>query len=292
MVSPSQDAPETLEPAAVPDHSLEAKSELDRDHAFAGETFQYSLTITWTGSQPWVNLDPPEVEWTEGIEQIEVRIRSGSKTGPEGPVGEKTFIYDLAASKTGRIRLPDFELEILFREGGRRTVSAPGREIEIRERPTPTSEKLRSVVAENRWLILGVAAIVAGGVLFFFLGQRKSAQEVDRPEDPWQPLLDRLKRCEALHKSGQTREFYSEIEEIVISACGLWSGRRETRVDRYLAGAGIPDAATADLAPLAEEIQERKFRPDQPRPEEMQRTYKQARTVLVLLQELHKGKVS
>lgn len=292
MDSSSQDAPETLEPAAVPDHALEARSGLDRESAFTGETFQYSLTVTWTGSQPWVNLDPPVVNWAEEIEQLEVRTRSGSKTGPEGPVGEKTFIYDLAASKTGRIRLPDFELEILFREGGRRTISAAGREIEIRERPTPASEKMRGAIVANRWLILGLAAIGLGGILFFFLGRRKSAQEVDQPEDPWNPLEERLKRCEALHKTGRTREFYSEIEAIVISACGLWSGGRETKVDRYLAGAGIPDAVAAELAPLAEEIQERKFRPDQPRPEEMQRTYKQARTIVARLQELHKGKVS
>lgn len=290
--SPAQDSPETSELAPVPDHSLEARSDLDREFAFVGETFHYSLTITWEGSQPWVNLDPPEVDWTEEIEQVEVRTRSGSKTGPEGPVGEKTFIYDLASSKAGRIRLPDFELEILFREGGRRTVSAPGKEIEIRERPTPASEKVMGALAENRWLILGVSAVAMGGVFFSFVGRRRKGGEETRPEDPWEPLHEGLKRCEALHKTGQTREFYTEIEGILTSACGIWSGRSETKLDRYLEAERLPDSVGAVLAPLVGEIQERKFRPDQPRPEEMQRTYKQARTVLTMLQELHKGKVS
>jgi hypothetical protein len=39
-----------------------------------------------------------------------------------------------------------------------------------------------------------------------------------------------------------------------------------------------------DFKILIGEIDERKYRPDQPRPEEMQRTYKQARSVLVFLQ--------
>jgi len=55
---------------------------------------------------------------------------------------------------------------------------------------------------------------------------------------------------------------------------------------------GLPPSISEDLKTLLSECSERKYRPDRPRPEEMDRSLRQARSVVKLLKELHQKRGS
>ncbi len=283
-------SPATPEMAIAQEFDIEGRSEIGRNTVYVDDSFQYTLILSWLGNQQWISLDPPEVSWPESVEQVDVRTKSISKAGSAGPVGEKSFIYELAVTAPGTVRLPDIQVEILFRDSSTQSVEIIGKEIAVSQRPTPASEKLISKLRKNGWIIGGVCLLLMAALGFYFGSKKRESRNEGEETDRWAPLEESLKRCEALQKAGQARDFYGLLESTLISACILYTGRTHRKFGDYCDDDSIPESVKTDLQSLVGEIEERKYRPDQPRPDEIQRAYKQARSALSSLKQLYQEK--
>ncbi|MCA9447097.1 MAG: hypothetical protein KC931_08270 [Candidatus Omnitrophica bacterium] len=284
--------PTTQESESTPEYEIEGSSQLSSDEAFTGEVFHYTLTLSWEGQQEWLSLDPPEIAWPEEIEQVDTRIKSVSKAGAHGPRGEKSFIYDLTVKKAGKYDLPDVDVEILFQDSSTKTVDILGKTVNVTDRPPPAGQVMTEKLKKNGWIIGGVCALIVAALFFFILSNRKKGEvETDRP-DPWEPVEESLNRCEALQKAGQAREFYGALESTLIAACTLCQGSAPRKLSDCSMVKKLEGQVQEDFKSLSGEIEERKYRPDQPRPEEMERTQKQARKVLSSLKQIYQERGS
>lgn len=100
-----------------------------------------------------------------------------------------------------------------------------------------------------------------------------------------QPIEAELKKVEAFIQAGENRDLYADLEALLRAALHAALGSQERDLAALVRGLSVPDRLQQDIAGLADEIHERKFRPDRPRPEEMQSALKRFRAILRALRE-------
>lgn len=275
----------------VPEYDVEATSRVHEQSVTELGRFTYEVELSWEGSQQWFSLESPEVDWPDGIVQIEASQKSGSSMGESGPIGTKSFLYLLEAQKSGEVRFPTIRVQLMA-PGTEEpiTVEAPGTSLTILERKPSASEKFSAFLSDYWYLVLGVAGLLCVALVLFVLKSRKDRRGMEPPPDPWAPIDETLKKAESLRGGGRDREYYETLEKGVRAGLALVgasaNGANPDKIE------GLPQSVAEDLQSLLNECSERKFRPDRPRPEEMDRSLRQAKSVIKTLKELHQKRGS
>lgn len=276
---------------ALPPVDVKGSAEVLEGSLFAGEPFQYRLKLSWQGSTDFLSLAPPVVSWPGGLTQVDVSQSVRTEAGAEGPVGVKTFTYSLLPERATDFKLPSIQIDLNRPGGQSQRVEIPGIEVTVANRPPTLGEQARKSLRENRFLAIGGALVVAVGLFVFFLSRRNRTSTDEIPSiDPWKNVESGLKNVEALLSSGESRSFYSSIESVLRSGLSILTGIDERDLARYLESDRLPTAVSDELKPLVSEIQDRKFRPDRPRPEEMARACRRLKAVLAAMKANEGGK--
>jgi hypothetical protein len=272
-------------PQPLPEYDIQATGRVQDETVEEGKPFTYSVTLSWEGSQGWYSLKDPEVSWPKGIRQREVSTQSRSVAGESGPLGTKSYRYLLVADKADEYEIPTIAVEVIA-PGVETpvTVEALGCKVRVEPRKVSLEEKAGSVVRKNWPVLLGVTFVVMAGLVVYLLQRRRSKPEKPLP-DPWEPVDRDLKNAEALRLTGNGRDYYGALEKVIRNALSV-AGIEVKDLPFQLADLqDLPDKTVEELQSLTREIAERKYRPDRPRPEEMDRSLRAAKSVLKLLKE-------
>ena len=270
----------------IPEYDVQATSRVKEDRVTELDRFAYEVELSWEGSQQWFSLESPEVEWPDGIVQIEASQKSGSSMGDSGPVGTKSFLYLLEAQRAGEVRFPTIRVELLA-PGTEEpiTVEAPGTNLTVLERKPSASEKFSTFLSDYWYLVVGVAGLLCVALVLFVVKSRKDRRIAEAPSDPWAPIDEILKKSESLRGGGRDREYYETLEKGVRAGLALVGASPNQAGPGKIEG--LPQSFAEDLQALLSECSERKYRPDRPRPEEMDRSLRQAKSVIKALKEYH-----
>lgn len=265
---------------------IKASTKIVPTEPVAGEPFQYVVTISWEGSANWVSIDAPNVEWPKHIEQTKVSQGVTASAGEDGPIASKWFEYTLVGATAGTYSLPSIDIDVIPMNGEKLTVDAPGDSITIAQRVPTVRERTGSLLQERGLLIGGVSSIVLVALIIGFIKWKRS-QTVEEAVvvDPWEGIDEGVEKAAALRSSGQVREYYSGLESVLGQAIGLYLGRNDAKLSSLLEDDALPEMIRDESNRLAHEIDERKYRPDQPRPEEIDRSLRQLRTIVKTLKE-------
>lgn len=268
-----------------PQLDLETSAEVLQKEIRAGEPFDYQIVLSWKGNPTWVSLKQPEIKWPKEIRQIKVGTGVRSSPSSDGTTGSKFFKYTLVCDKAGSQHLPEVPVEVTPEGKDAFPVTAPGVGFEVKEAKVPASRKLEAFLKKNGLILGGVAFVVLAGVVVSVISKRKSKPPVGEAADPWLALENDLKRMDALRFAGEGREFYGELEGQLRSALRIGVGFEERDLSKAPDLETVPGSVREDLAKLVSDINERKFRPDRPKSEEMSSALGQMRALARALKE-------
>jgi oxygen tolerance protein BatD len=269
----------------LPEYDIQAAGRLQEETLEEGKPFTYAVTLSWEGNQGWYSLKDPDVDWPKGIRQLEVSTQSRSVAGESGPLGTKSYRYLLVADKADEYELPTIAVEVVA-PGVETpvTVEALGSKLRVDPHKASLEEKTGSAVRENWPVLLGVTLVAVVGLVVYFLQRGRSKPEEPLP-DPWEPVDRDLKNAEALRLSGSGRDYYGALEKAIRNALSVAGIDAKDSLFQQGDSQGLPEETVEDLQSLTKEIAERKYRPDRPRPEEMDRSLREAKSVLRSLKE-------
>jgi hypothetical protein len=268
-----------------PNLDLEASAEVLQKEIHAGEPFDYQIVLSWKGNPTWVSLKQPEIQWPREIRQIKVGTGVRSSPSAGGPVGSKFFKYTLVCDKAGSQHLPEVSVEVTPEGKDAFPVTAPSVGFEVKEAHIPASMKAQAFLKRNGLVLGGIAFVVLAGLVVSVISKRKSRPPEEEAADPWLVLDSDLKKMDALRFAGEGREFYGELEGQLRSALRISVGFEGRDLSKATDLETVPGPAREDLAKLVSDINERKFRPDRPKSEEMSSALGQMRALVRALKE-------
>lgn len=270
-----------------PEYDIQASARIQEEAVEEGKPFTYAVSLSWEGNQGWYSLKDPDVDWPKGIRQLEVSTQSRSVAGASGPVGTKSYLYRLVADKADEYEFPTITVEVIA-PGVETpvTVEALGSKVRVEPRRISLEEKTGSVIRKNWPVLLGVALVAVAGIVVYFLQRKRSSQPEEELPDPWEPVDRDLKNVEALRLTGNGRDYYGALEKVIQNALSTAGIEGKDRTSQQTDDRSLPEKTCEELQSLTEEIAERKYRPDRPRPEEMDRSLRTAKSVLKSLKEL------
>lgn len=269
----------------IPEFEIEAVAKALQSEVHAGEGFEYQVTLSWPGKATWVSVETPKVSWPKEFRQVDVGAGVKSVAGGGGPRGAKSFKFTLIAEKAGSFRLPDISLKVHPSGKEEFTVEAPGVSIEVREPRRSARERFAALASGKGPIIAGALFVALAGIGVYLVQRTRAVPEVGPAPDPWQPIEAELKKVEAFIQAGENRDLYADLEALLRAVLHAALGSQERDLAALVRGLSVPDRLQQDIAGLADEIHERKFRPDRPRPEEMQSALKRFRAILRALRE-------
>jgi len=271
----------------APEYDIKAFARVQEGDLEEGKPFLYTVTLSWEGNQGWYSLKDPEVVWPKGIRQLDVGGQSQSSAGVSGPVGSKSYIYELVAEKAGKYDMPTIRLEVTA-PGVETPVTAEamGTVVDVKPRRVSASLKIQTALVENWFVLLGVTLLVIAGSVVYLVQRRRRKPVLEEP-DLWAPVEEELKKAEALRLAGNDREYYGKLEKVMANAIGLVTGRECRQLSQLPDSLDLPEEIEDELNFLVKDLSDRKYRPDRPRPEEKDRALRQARLVLRSLKEIY-----
>lgn len=270
----------------LPDLNIETTAGILEEKLYVGAPFHYQITLSWEGNLSWVSLKPPVIEWPKSIRQLDVSTGVRSTAGAKGPIGSKSFKYTLVSDKAGQETIPSVQVEVTPLGKSPLTVEAPETRLTIQEKPVTTSEWAGSFMKKNGILLAGGAFVILAGLLVFALSKWKSRPLPEDPPDPWSTYDSQEKKLEAFRFAGEGREFYSQLEILILQALSIARGAQVAQpLSKVVGEEWIPSATRESLEYLDREITDRKFRPDRPLPEDMDSALKYYKNLVRSLKE-------
>lgn len=281
----------------MPSHSLqqpslnvEAGSQVQEQVITVGEPFHFLVNASWDGDTALVSLSEPKIEWPKAVRQLDVSTGVRSQAGASKPRGSRYFRYTLAADKAGPVTLPAVHLEVTQEGKAPLSVASPEVGITVREKEISFLSRLQSQIKKNSTLLAGSLLVVVLGCGVFFFNRRKNPPEIIDQPDPWVNIASELKSIEPLILAGEGRDFFRAVEKVLCDAVSLHQGSSSSiALNNIGQQALLPDPVRDTVQRLASEIQERKYRPDRPRPEELSVALGQLKEIIKQLKDIKPG---
>lgn len=203
---------------------------LDTGEIYLGDQVRYTLTVR----QPeGLKLIMPAYRDTL-YRDIEILSQSQVDTsyGKSGNmILRKSFI--ITSFDTGYYQIPPFYLEYETGQGKKRFYSdyVPLRVKRVEVTPPDSTDVIFDIIGPEKvgysageilpWVFLAFLALLASWLLYKYLPKKKMKDEPRGPQIPEEPIhiitfreLDKLER-KALWQEGKTKEYYSELTEII-----------------------------------------------------------------------------
>ncbi|MBK7495078.1 MAG: hypothetical protein IPI28_06655 [Candidatus Omnitrophica bacterium] len=236
-----------------------------------------------------VSLSEPRIEWPKAVRQLDVSTGVRSQAGASKPRGSRYFRYTLAADKAGPVTLPAVHLEVTQEGKAPLSVASPEVGITVREKEISFLSRLQSQIKKNST----PGRVVACGRSRMWSLQthrRKNPPEIIDQPDPWVNIASELKSIEPLILAGEGRDFFRAVEKVLCDAVSLHQGSSSSiALSNIGQQALLPDPVRDTVQRLASEIQERKYRPDRPRPEELSVALGQLKEIIKQLKDIKPG---
>lgn len=276
----------TSPPESIPDLNIEISAGVLEQELHVGTPYHFQITLSWEGNPAWVSLKPPTIEWPKSIRQLDVSTGVRTSAGEKGPIGSKYFKYVLVSDKAGKETIPAIQVEVTPQGKQELTVEAPETQLTVLDRVVTTSEWAGPFIKKNGILLSGVAFVILAGLVVFILMKGKSKPLPQAPPDPWAAYDIQEKKLEAIRFAGEGREFYGQLEVLILQALSIAHGSQVPQPLSKAAGEDwIPASVRDALEFLDHAISDRKFRPDRPLPEDMDSALRHYKSLVRLLKE-------
>lgn len=270
--------------------NIEADSQVQESLIEVGQSFHFQVNVSWDGDASLVSLSEPKIEWPKSIRQLDVSTGVRSEASASGPRGSRYFRYELVADKAEAMALPSVRLEVTQEGKPPLTVESPEVRITVNEKKIPFTARVEGQLRKNAVLLIGSLLVVMLGCGVYLLSRNKNSTVVNDQVNPWEGIETELKSMESLIWAGEGRDFFRVLEKVLGDAVAIYQGVVSAiplqKIEQQVL---FPENIRDNVHHLINEVGERKYRPDRPRPEELSVALGQLREIIKQLKDTKPG---